>query len=448
MDSISKILEQELLKHVVMKSHMLSEAAEPEYKVGDQLTAWIQGGAPSKYKIEGIAYIKVPIGDLKKGDPIYIAKKGNKTFYLTNADMRDPANEGIDEGVWSKSALAAFRRKPMPGRYFISDETGAILIRGLKTQASVRAYFHDRARDNGYLGGKTPKVVNIHDGKKNNEVVSQYYWKGRGGIDIDNPTAGSYDKIDPKLVKYDEIEKQLGLKESMINEIDVVAWWPVIWSIMPHALQLFGYGVNRLGAAVNKAGRIVKQYLKDRSAVGQTMVALWKKAMDNQELRKAARGGDMATFEKEWNKTYTKEESDWLGDLMNGKRVQPLNTSNSMNEAKYKRINRNQAQLYEKGLKKQVPSVTFATAATQEGEVKLFVNYTKYTDRAKLKKAGEVLGLTYLSDGRSTNAPSSFGSNGAKPIGGGVLGIQNNWMKFAKANNNLSAAEKANVFVR
>jgi hypothetical protein len=328
MDTISKILEQELLKHVVEKSHMLSEAEKPMYKVGDNVTAWIQGGAPAKYKISGIAHIKVPIGDLKKGDAIYIAKKGNKTFYLTDADMRDPMNEktlrpngevedgdvlnDINEGPgWSKSALAAFRRKPMPGRYFISDETGAILIKGLKTQASVRAYFHQRARDNGYLGGKIPKVVNVHDGKKNNEVVSQYYWKGRGGIDIDNPTAGSYSKIDAKLVKYDEIEKQLGVNESV-------------------------------------------------------------------------------------------------------------------NEAKTKRINRNQAKLYEKGLKKVAKSVTFAKAAKQDGNIKLFVNYTKYTDRAKLKKAGEALGLTYLSDGRVTNRPS------AAPIGGGVLGIQNNWMKFAK----------------
>ena len=334
MNTISKILERVLLEHVVEKSHMLSEAEKPMYKVGDNVTAWIQGGAPAKYKISGIAHIKVPIGDLKKGDPIYIAKKGNKTFYLTDADMRDPMNEktlrpngevedgdvlnDINEGPgWSQSALAAFRRKPMPGRYFISDENGNILEKGLKTSRSWVTYLQRHGKGSyGNLGGKKPKVVNIHDGKKGNQVVDQYYWvdkygKGNYSIDIDNPTAGSHKKIDPKLVNYDEIEKQLGVNESV-------------------------------------------------------------------------------------------------------------------NEATTKRINRNQAKLYEKGLKKVAKSVTFAKAAKQDGNIKLFVNYTKYTDRAKLKKAGEAMGLTYLSDGRVTNRPS------AAPIGGGVLGIQNNWMKFAK----------------
>ena len=334
MNTISKILERVLLEHVVEKSHMLSEAEKPMYKVGDNVKAWIQGGAPAKYKISGIAHIKVPIGDLKKGDPIYIAKKGNKTFYLTDADMRDPMNEktlrpngdvedgdvlnDINEGPgWSKSALAAFSRKPMPGRYFITDENGNVLEKGLKTHRSWVTYLQRHGKGSyGTLGGKKPKVVNIHDGKKVNQVVDQYYWvdkygKGNYSIDIDNPTAGSHKKIDPKLVNYDEIEKQLGVNESV-------------------------------------------------------------------------------------------------------------------NEATTKRINRNQAKLYEKGLKKVAKSVTFAKAAKQDGNIKLFVNYTKYTDRAKLKKAGEQMGLTYLSDGRVTNRPS------AAPIGGGVLGIQNNWMKFAK----------------
>lgn len=427
MNTISKILEQVLLEHVVEKSHMLSEAAKPMYKVGDNVTAWIQGGAPAKYKISGIAHIKVPIGDLKKGDPIYIAKKGNKTFYLTDADMRDPMNEktlrpngdvedgdvlndinevdykgmledgeghihfvfdnlsqaelmadkieakhlgdtdyyedkgkvylrvslsvgysgreisnirkiermvgmkaqagspeiwqadeSINEGPgWSKSALAAFHRKPMPGRYFITNEDGKILEKGLKTSRSWVTYLQRMGKIGGGLGAHgVPKVVNIHDGKKDNQVVDQYFWvdkygKGRYSIDIDNPTAGSHSKIDPKYVNYEEIEKQLGIKKESVNEA-------------------------------------------------------------------------------------------------------------------YKRINRNQAKLYEKGLKKVAKSVTFAKAAKQDGNIKLFVNYTKYTDRAKLKKAGEKMGLTYLSDGRVTNRPS------ADPIGGGVLGIQNNWMKFAK----------------
>ena len=77
----------------------------------------------------------------------------------------------------------------------------------------------------GYLGGQKPTVVNIHDGKKNNEVVEQYYWrdkygKGNYSIDIDNPTAGSYSKIDPNFVNYKEIERQLGLANESLGETE------------------------------------------------------------------------------------------------------------------------------------------------------------------------------------------------------------------------------------
>lgn len=98
-----------------------------------------------------------------------------------------------------------------------------------------------------------------------------------------------------------------------------------------------------------------------------------------------------------------------------------------------KRINLKQAEDYGKKLKKKVPSVTKAKAANHKGEVKLFVNYTRYADRAQLKKAGEDLGLTYLSDGRSTNRPYMDWKAGDKMVGGkGVLGITDNWMAFVK----------------
>lgn len=98
-----------------------------------------------------------------------------------------------------------------------------------------------------------------------------------------------------------------------------------------------------------------------------------------------------------------------------------------------KRINLKQAEDYEKKLKKAVPSVTKAKAANHRGEVKLFVNYTKFADRAKLKAAGQDLGLTYISDGRSTNRPYMDWKAGDKMVGGsGVLGITDNWMGFIK----------------
>ena len=137
------------------------------------------------------------------------------------------AEDYLEEAGWSKSALDKFNRKPMPGRYFISDENGNVLEKGLKTSRSWVTYLHRHGKGSyGYLGGQKPKVVNIHDGKKNNEVVDQYYWvdkfgKGNYSIDIDNPTAGSFSKIDPKLVNYKEIEKQLGVNNESIVEYDV-----------------------------------------------------------------------------------------------------------------------------------------------------------------------------------------------------------------------------------
>ena len=149
-------------------------------------------------------------------------------LYSMIASTIEEVVKNITEGVWSKSALAAMHRKPMPGRYFISDENGNVVERGLKTRRSWSAYLHNMGKMGGSLSyyHGTPKVVNIHDGKKDNEVVDQYYWidkygNGRYSIDIDNPTAGSHSKIDPKLINYKEIEKQLGLKEAINIPISV-----------------------------------------------------------------------------------------------------------------------------------------------------------------------------------------------------------------------------------
>lgn len=148
-------------------------------------------------------------------------------LYSMIASTIDEVVKTITEGMWSKSALAAMHRKPMPGRYFISDENGNVLEKGLKTRRSWVTFLHRMGSGGGSLSYHgIPKVVNIHDGKKNNEVVDQYYWrdkygKGRYSIDIDDPTAGSHSKIDPKLVNYKEIEKQLGLKEAITIPIEI-----------------------------------------------------------------------------------------------------------------------------------------------------------------------------------------------------------------------------------
>lgn len=102
-----------------------------------------------------------------------------------------------------------------------------------------------------------------------------------------------------------------------------------------------------------------------------------------------------------------------------------------LNEAK--RINQKQAGDYLKKLKKQVTSIIKAKAAKINGEVRLYVDYSNFKERAALKRAGEDLGLTYHSDGRSTNAPTLDFKRGDAIVGtGGVLGISKNWMAFTK----------------
>lgn len=102
-----------------------------------------------------------------------------------------------------------------------------------------------------------------------------------------------------------------------------------------------------------------------------------------------------------------------------------------------KRINTKQASDYEKKLIKKVPSVTSARAANHNGEIKLFVNYKRYADRAKLKAAGQDLGLTYIVDGRVTNRPGLDYKRGDKMVGKlSNLRITDNWMTFIKESVN------------
>jgi len=167
--------------------------------------------------------ITIPI---EIGDTVLGGKFKNKPIVVKSIDKNEKGDITINgkpllkfrlkEGVWSKSALAAMRRKPMPGRYFITDENGNVLERGLKTTASVRSWFHNFRNDYSKV-----KVVNVHDQKKDSEVVNQYYWNykpGRKGIYIEEPPSGKNGVIAQKYVKYKEIEKELGLSEKSEKE--------------------------------------------------------------------------------------------------------------------------------------------------------------------------------------------------------------------------------------
>jgi len=167
--------------------------------------------------------ITIPI---EIGDTVLGGKFKNKPIVVKSIDKNEKGDITINgkpllkfrlkEGVWSKSALAAMRRKPMPGRYFITDENGNVLERGLKTTSSVRSWFHNFRNDYSKV-----KVVNVHDQKKDGEVVNQYYWNykpGRKGIYIEEPPSGKNGVIAQKYVKYKEIEKELGLSEKSEKE--------------------------------------------------------------------------------------------------------------------------------------------------------------------------------------------------------------------------------------
>ena len=162
--------------------------------------------------------ITIPI---EIGDTVLGGKFKNKPIVVKSIDKNEKGDITINgkpllkfrlkEGVWSKSALAAMRRKPMPGRYFITDENGNVLERGLKTTSSVRSWFHNFRNDYSKV-----KVVNVHDQKKGSEVVQQYYWNykpDRKGIYIEEPPSGKYGVIAQKYVKYKKIEKELGISE-------------------------------------------------------------------------------------------------------------------------------------------------------------------------------------------------------------------------------------------
>jgi len=167
--------------------------------------------------------ITIPI---EIGDTVLGGKFKNKPIVVKSIDKNEKGDITINgkpllkfrlkEGVWSKSALAAMRRKPMPGRYFITDENGNVLERGLKTTSSVRSWFHNFRNDYSKV-----KVVNVHDQKKDSEVVQQYYWNykpDRKGIYIEEPPSGKYGVIAQKYVKYKKIEKELGISEKSEKE--------------------------------------------------------------------------------------------------------------------------------------------------------------------------------------------------------------------------------------
>lgn len=177
-------------------------------------------GTPKKKEDKKVRLDKKPPEEQAKIDKLK-ALQAKKYAKNENISLYKVYTEILNEGVWSKSALARMRATPMEGRYFITDEEGNMLEKGLKTDASVRAYFTNGAKMGGYLEGKIPKVVNVHDNKKGGKVVNQYFWGGKKGIIIDKFPSGQYGVIDPQYVKYqDSIEEVYTEILREIGELD------------------------------------------------------------------------------------------------------------------------------------------------------------------------------------------------------------------------------------
>ena len=114
-----------------------------------------------------------------------------------------------------------------------------------------------------------------------------------------------------------------------------------------------------------------------------------------------------------WGKLYglAGDMTEWADEL----------TSNeSVNEAK---LTKRDVDKVEKVVKKKSKSVQSVIVHKKNNT--LFVNYTKFSDKAKVRKSVEKLGYTYDNDGRSTNAPR------------GIIGVGGtNWMSFIKESVN------------
>jgi len=110
--------------------------------------------------------------------------------------------EELAEGGWSKSALAAFSRKTKPGRYFITTSKDAKPgWATFPTMAGFNAFIRDELRrGNDFARGA--EVINIHDKRKGDRAVLQYFWSPRTGVDYIRPTVpnGKPGEVNPKYV--------------------------------------------------------------------------------------------------------------------------------------------------------------------------------------------------------------------------------------------------------
>ena len=103
----------------------------------------------------------------------------------------------LNEGVWSKSALANMNRKSRDYRYFLTNENGDVIQDNLKTMSSVKKTLDmSRRWDGTFPGYGVPNIINVHDLQKDGKVVEQWNWGGKYG----SPRLPN--DIDPQYIKY------------------------------------------------------------------------------------------------------------------------------------------------------------------------------------------------------------------------------------------------------
>lgn len=404
------------------------------------------GGAPRSIQFAGQSYAKIPKGTFLIGLPgglfaVNTKKKfalqltsGSRTWLDAQDKLKDGdvggtnmapefskwkqyLNESMNEAITTKFFNASNAKN---GDLFYSKRHGL----GIKKDDNLYLFYawegepklgkvYKTDKLHKHLGPATPQLIKTYYGDSEKEMadyankIQESYAGNLSDMKYDIELAVDNLGFSPKALKSVK-KKGKGYEVRMSSYMNNKDTWERIGTDIGADLVDFKPGSVNVGIyeRVNEARnkKVTKQ--------------MWRKMSDDKRF------DALLSVVKDPDDAEKYVEFDW-NDLPSG-----FERDMTLYEG---RINRKQADNYGKKLKKKVSSVNWAKVANHDGEIKLFIDYSKFADRAQLKKAGEELGLTYRSDGRVSNRPGLNFKRGDKMVGGGgMLGIGNNWMVFVK----------------
>lgn len=118
---------------------------------------------------------------------------------------------------WNDTLYKQHRALKAAPRYFITDETGKIILHDLLNQRSIKSELDYAGRVNfGYFSAVNhiPKIINVHDLKLNGKVVEQDFWVkddngkySRSSFNPDNPS-DYIENVNSKYVKTTAEQKE------------------------------------------------------------------------------------------------------------------------------------------------------------------------------------------------------------------------------------------------